>query len=89
MLDNAEDIFLWAWYKQINTKEGQRLQLTIIAVLVTIWKARNGVIFEKKRMETDREFQNAQEIAYLWISSRNSKFKMALNTWILNPKSDM
>ncbi|KAL4581830.1 hypothetical protein LXL04_006362 [Taraxacum kok-saghyz] len=83
------DFLRWVWSKQKNVKDGLRLQLGLVAVLVTIWKVRNSIIFEKKKMEVEKEFRNSQELAYLWISSRNSKFKMELNSWVLNPRRDM
>ncbi|KAL4568938.1 hypothetical protein LXL04_024559 [Taraxacum kok-saghyz] len=55
----------------------------------TIWKGRNDIVFEKHKFEVEKEFRNSQELAFLWISSRNSKFRTELNKWLLNPRNDM
>ena len=85
----GEDLLSWSWFSMKNRKDGVNLQIAIMATLTTIWKARNGVIFEKKKVEADREFRNAQELAFFWLNSRNSKFTMKLCNWISNPKTLM
>ncbi|KAL4590254.1 hypothetical protein LXL04_003180 [Taraxacum kok-saghyz] len=74
--------------KEVNV-EGLRIQLDMVAVIATIWMVRNGIIFEKRKMDIEKEFRNSQELAYLWISSRNAKFKMELNKWVLDPRRDI
>ena len=85
----SEDPLNWLGISLKNRTEGLWLQVAIIAVLVSIWKHRNGVIFDKKKIEVDIEFRKSQELAFYWISSMNSKFKMELNKWITNPKNNM
>ncbi|KAL4569222.1 hypothetical protein LXL04_024857 [Taraxacum kok-saghyz] len=53
----CEDPIFWSKYAIKNKKEGLWLQVTVIAVMVSIWKLRNGVIFDKKKVEIDREFR--------------------------------
>ncbi|KAL4582536.1 hypothetical protein LXL04_007087 [Taraxacum kok-saghyz] len=48
---------------------------------VTIWNARNGVIFEKKKMDTEKEFRSAQELAYLWISKQLLNLRTDEQIW--------
>ena len=84
-----EDHFIWSWHTTKNKKEGLWIQVAIIAVLVSIWKLRNGVIFDKKKIEEDIEFRKTQEMTYFWLFSRNSKFKMELVNWISNPKNSI
>ena len=85
----TEDPLIWSWYALKNRKEGRWLQVAIIAMMVSIWKLRNGVTFEKKKIEVDIEFRKTQEMAYFWLRSRNSKFKMELCNWISNPQNSM
>jgi hypothetical protein len=82
----VEDIFAWSWQNRRSEKDCCILQVAIIAILFSIWRTRNGVIFEKKKMEVDKEFRNAQELAFFWLYNRNGKFKNELNSWISNPK---
>ncbi|KAL4579184.1 hypothetical protein LXL04_015321 [Taraxacum kok-saghyz] len=63
----------------IVTTEGRWLQVVIAAVFVTIWHFRNGAIFDNKKLEVEKEFRKVQELAYFWISNRNSKFDLELN----------
>ena len=65
--------------------EGSWFQVTVIAVLVTIWKMRNGVIFDKKKVDIERECRNFKELSFLWLDSRNSKFNRSLGNWIVKP----
>ena len=75
----SEDPLIWSWFALRKKAEGMRLQVAIIAILVSIWKLRNGVIFDKKKIEVDIEFRKMQELAFYWLSSRNSKFKLELS----------
>ncbi|KAL4580475.1 hypothetical protein LXL04_016669 [Taraxacum kok-saghyz] len=65
------------------------LQVAIIAVLTSIWKTRNGVVFDKKKVVVDFEFKKSQELAFQWLSSRNSKFKLDLCNWMCNPSNNI
>ena len=85
VFQNCEDPFIWSWYVLGKRKEGKWIQVVIAAVLVTIWQFRNGVIFEKRKVEADREFKKVQELAFFWISNRNSKFDLEFCKWISNP----
>ena len=89
LVSTGEELMNWSWFSMKNRKDGVNLQIAIMAILIVIWRARNGIIFEKKKVEVAREFRNAQELAYFWLSSRNSKFKLDFCNWISNPSSNM
>ena len=80
---------MWSWSVLENKVEGRWLQVAIAVVLVSIWQFRDGVIFDNKKVEAEKEFRKVQELAYFWISNRNSKFKLELSEWISNPKTNM
>ena len=63
-VSRAEDLFVWTWQTKRSEKDCRILQVAIIAVLYSIWRVRNGVVFEKKKMEVERVFRNAQELAF-------------------------
>ena len=89
--NRAEDPLVWASYVFQKKYECSRLQVAVIALLVSIWKTRNGVIFDKKKAEKVRVFRNIIELAYFWLAyfwlfSRNSRFKVEMKNWTLNPK---
>ncbi|KAL4565722.1 hypothetical protein LXL04_029825 [Taraxacum kok-saghyz] len=86
----CEDPFVWSKYAIKNKKEGMWFQVTVIAVLVSIWKLRNGVIFDKNKVEIDREFRNKQMMStsacarHVKESDRNEIWKETRNTLTLN-----
>ncbi|KAL4585556.1 hypothetical protein LXL04_010179 [Taraxacum kok-saghyz] len=59
----GEELMSWSWFSMKNRKDGVRLQVAIMAVLITIWRARNGVIFDKKKVEVIS--QSAREVSVL------------------------
>ncbi|KAL4555000.1 hypothetical protein LXL04_037610 [Taraxacum kok-saghyz] len=84
-----EDPLIWSWFAIKNKAAGAWLQVAIIAMLVSIWRIRNGVVFDKKKVVIDFEFRKSKELAFQWLSSRNSKFKLELCNWISNPSNIM
>ena len=85
----SEDILTWTWFALKKYPERDWFQVVVIALLVTIWRVRNGVIFEKKKVDENRETRNFKELAFFWLNSRNGKFKQELGNWILNPNCKM
>ncbi|KAL4563538.1 hypothetical protein LXL04_027581 [Taraxacum kok-saghyz] len=81
-----EDPLDWSWFALEKRREGLWLQVAIMAVLTSIWRLRNGAVFDNKKVVVDTEFCRIQELAFFWVGSRNPKFKMKLNNWISNPK---
>ena len=57
---SIEDPLIWSWFKIEKKVEGTWLQVAVLALFVSIWRIRNGVIFEKEKMDEDREFRNFQ-----------------------------
>ena len=84
-----EDPLDWSWFAVEKRREGLWFQVSIMAVLTSIWSIRNGAVFDNKKVVVDTEFCRIQELAFFWLRSRNRKFKMELNNWILNPKHNM
>ncbi|KAL4557167.1 hypothetical protein LXL04_035339 [Taraxacum kok-saghyz] len=85
---DLEDPLKWAWFATKNKKTNGWLQVAIIAVLTSIWKIRNRVVFDKKKVVVDFEFKKSHELAFQWLSSRNSKFKLDLCNWVSNPSNN-
>ncbi|KAL4575046.1 hypothetical protein LXL04_021886 [Taraxacum kok-saghyz] len=46
--------------------------------MVSIWKLRNGAIFEKKKPAGDKDLRDFMELSFFWLSNRNPKFKWEL-----------
>ncbi|KAL4562636.1 hypothetical protein LXL04_026664 [Taraxacum kok-saghyz] len=70
-----------------NKLDRSYFQVAANAVMVSIWKLRNGVVFEKLKVEVDREFRNIKDLYFLWLNSRCSKFHRELTRWTQCPYS--
>ncbi|KAL4556174.1 hypothetical protein LXL04_038817 [Taraxacum kok-saghyz] len=84
-----EEFLVWSSNAQKKTCEDLWFQVAIIAVFSSVWKLRNEVIFDKKKVVIDLEFRKTQEMAYQWLSSRNPKFKWELHKWVYNPRNNI
>ena len=89
IFNRIEDLFIWSRFAMKKKVEGSWFQVVILAVLVSIWKFRNGVIFEKKSVTGERNFRDFIELSFLWLNSRNPKFRKELSSWIQNPNCIM
>ena len=85
----SEDPILWSKFAIKIRLESSWFQVVVIAVLVSIWKMKNGVIFDKKKVDVYREFRNIIELSFCWLSSRNRKFNRELGKWTQSPNSNM
>ncbi|KAL4570510.1 hypothetical protein LXL04_026166 [Taraxacum kok-saghyz] len=65
------------------------LRFFIIHLNQSIWKVRNGVIFENLKVEIDREFRKVIELSFLWLNSRFSKFNREFRSWTQCPKTSL
>ena len=89
IFNRCEDPITWSRFAVNKKTEGSWLRVVIVALLVSIWKHRNGVVFEKKRVTGEKQFREFIELSYFWLSSRNSKFKKELRSWVQNPYNVM
>ncbi|KAL4556097.1 hypothetical protein LXL04_038738 [Taraxacum kok-saghyz] len=55
-LKNVQDLFNWSWFTQSHQKDRLKFQAAFSAVLVFIWRYRNGVVFENKKVEVELDF---------------------------------
>ena len=54
---NCEEALVWTWFALEKKTTGQWLLVAFIALLNSIWRLRNKVIFEKKRVFEEKEFR--------------------------------
>ncbi|KAL4592620.1 hypothetical protein LXL04_005622 [Taraxacum kok-saghyz] len=67
ILKNAEDLLNWSWFTQSNEKSRLKFQAATTAVLVSIWRTRNGVVFENKKVEAELDFRIIQKFTFFWL----------------------
>ena len=82
IFDKSIDPLCWSKVAIKKKKEGAWFQVVVLALLVSIWHLRNGVIFEKRKVEVDKDMRQFIELSYFWLNSRNPKFKLELNSWL-------
>ncbi|KAL4563706.1 hypothetical protein LXL04_027751 [Taraxacum kok-saghyz] len=82
-IETIEEIFLKIVYLPIQKKAKKAMFVIASSVLKGIWECRNKLIFKNEQMEIEVAFRNSQDIAFLWISSRNSKFKQEKHVWMI------
>ena len=87
--NRCEDPKIWAFAAFNNTIDRSCFQVAANALMVSIWKLRNGVVFDKLKVEVDREFRNIKDLSFLWLNSRCSKFNRELINWTQCPYSHM
>ncbi|KAJ0533248.1 putative reverse transcriptase zinc-binding domain-containing protein [Helianthus annuus] len=71
-------------HKGVIASEHKRclLQVIILASCWAIWKARNDLIFNGKRVSLDRIFGEMQVLAFLWIRNRSKTNNTDWDTWV-------
>ncbi|KAL4573565.1 hypothetical protein LXL04_020375 [Taraxacum kok-saghyz] len=57
----------------------------VIAILKSIWEARNVKIYNEKEKSKEMVFKGAQEKAYNWFISRDTKFCLDSSSWFSHP----
>ncbi|XP_057414957.1 uncharacterized protein LOC130709816 [Lotus japonicus] len=67
-----------------NQRQGA--QTVWFAVLWSIWKMRNNLIFRNGEKDVERVWDLAQLRAWNWLKSRCPKFKFSVYEWISNPR---
>ncbi|KAL4589338.1 hypothetical protein LXL04_002244 [Taraxacum kok-saghyz] len=58
LLRDVEDLYNWSWITQSNEKNLLKFQAAFSALLVTIWRTRNGVVFENKKVGVELDFRS-------------------------------
>ena len=85
----TEDLFIWNKAAFSSKIDRVCFQVASTALLVSIWKTRNGVVFENLKVEVDREFRKVIDFSFLWLNSRCMKFNRELSSWTQCPNSSL
>ncbi|KAL4588867.1 hypothetical protein LXL04_001764 [Taraxacum kok-saghyz] len=89
VFSRCEDPIYWSSFAVNNRIEGSWLRVVVNAILVSIWKLRNRVMFDKKKVNEEKDFRDFIELSFYWLNSRNPKFKKKLNLWVQNPNTTL
>ena len=63
----------------------QCLEVVRLVLLWSIWSFRNNMLFNQVKPVKALIWDHIQAQSFLWISSRNSKFKVTWVDWMCNP----
>ncbi|KAL4576659.1 hypothetical protein LXL04_012757 [Taraxacum kok-saghyz] len=74
---------------QLTNKARNRLWTTIIAIMKSLWEARNAKIFNNIEKSKEVVFRGAQNLAFTWLQSMDSKFNIDSAMWFRSPYDTM
>ena len=80
-------IEMWCWIESISFPPRFRnhFKVVVTASLKSLWDARNERVFKQNIKPQEVIFKGAQDMAYNWLYSRDSKFSCDRITWFRNP----
>ncbi|GJX80171.1 RNA-directed DNA polymerase, eukaryota [Tanacetum coccineum] len=85
VINSFAAIFDWVEDLRINP-QGKHIVQSILGVTAwSIWKFRNGCIFDHKRPIRQDIFDNIVDLSYVWLSNRYRKLNISWTNWIQNP----
>ena len=74
---------IWSWLdgSRMTNKARNRLWTTIIVIMKSLWEARNVKVFNNIEKSKEVVFRGAQNLAFTWLQSRDSKFYIDSSMW--------
>ena len=78
---------VWSWIEGFDNRRKitDTLWIFVIASLKALWDARNDKLFKNNIRSKEMIFKGAQDLAFNWLSSRVSKFRLDRTTWDISP----
>ncbi|KAL4582984.1 hypothetical protein LXL04_007548 [Taraxacum kok-saghyz] len=85
IINSTEDLFSQQPHPP-RSKEKEASEVIARALLWTLWRFRNGLLFEGKVKTTQQLLMEVKEVAYNWIKSRSKWYRNCLwSDWFDNP----
>ncbi|KAL4572226.1 hypothetical protein LXL04_018996 [Taraxacum kok-saghyz] len=72
----------------LNFRIWKKCGVGLKSALKAIWDARNEKVYKQVNKPKEAIFKSAQDMAFNWLSSRNSKFNFDKLDWIKSPFGD-